>query len=57
VLIIRGKWENGVTLDPVPWIASVLVALAGFMLVEAVLVFRSMGASPPPTPRGVPVGA
>jgi carbon starvation protein len=58
VLIIRGKWSNGLTADPVPWIASVLVALAGFMLVEAVLVFRSMGAAPPPpAPRGVPVGA
>jgi carbon starvation protein len=55
--IIRGKWDKGVTLDPVPWIATVLVALAGFMLVEAVLVFRSMGAAPPPAPRGVPVGA
>ncbi len=40
-----------------PGSPRVLVALAGFMLVEAVLVFRSMGASPPPAPRGVPVGA
>jgi hypothetical protein len=55
-IIIKG-FEKGLTYDPVPWVATVLVALAGFMLIEAVLVFLSLRSAPPPAPRAVPAGA
>ena len=53
VQIIRGKWANGLSADPVPWIATVLVALAALMLVEAVLAFARTVA-PPRAPLAQP---
>lgn len=35
--IVKAKWAKGETGDPVTWIATVLVALAGLMLIEAVI--------------------
>jgi carbon starvation protein len=55
VEIIRGKWKDGLTADPIPWIATVLVALAALMLVEAILAF--MGTVPPRAPVPEPVTA
>jgi carbon starvation protein len=34
--IVRAKWAAGHTGDPVTWIGTVLVALAGMMLIEAI---------------------
>jgi carbon starvation protein len=49
--IIRARFKSGVTVDPVAWIAVVLVALAVLMLVEAarVLFARRPAARPPLT--------
>ncbi len=53
VQIIRGKWATGITADPVPWIAVVLVALAVLMLIEAIRVFGG-SVAPPRNPLAQP---
>jgi carbon starvation protein len=56
--IIRGKFKSGLTVDPVAWIAVVLVALAALMLVEAARVlFVRQPIARPPAGRTAPVGA
>jgi carbon starvation protein len=40
--------------DPVPWVGLVLIALAGLMLIEAVRILASLGASTPPEAKGEP---
>ncbi|MFO0901178.1 MAG: carbon starvation CstA family protein [Pirellulales bacterium] len=47
--IIRARFKSGISVDPVAWIAVVLVALAALMLVEAarVLLARRPAAQPP----------
>jgi carbon starvation protein len=47
IRIIRVNFARGVTSNPVPWIAIILVGLAGMMLLELVNVFRD--ARPPQT--------
>ncbi|HPD16430.1 MAG TPA: carbon starvation CstA family protein [Planctomycetota bacterium] len=48
VLAIAGSFgAKGVTADPVPWVALVLIGLAGLMLVEAVRVFIRPLSRPP----------
>lgn len=47
VRIISGKFKDGVTADPVGWIAIVLVGLAVLMLIEAVLILVRPQDSPP----------
>jgi carbon starvation protein len=55
VRIIRTNFANGLTADPVAWIAVVLVVLAVLMLIEAILVLSRLGTgASPPTPE--PVG-
>lgn len=46
---------NGLSTNPVPWVAMTLVALAALMAVEAVLVF--IGPVRPPSPRLEPLPA
>jgi carbon starvation protein len=56
----NGLWHivREVVAHPVPWVALVLVALAGLMLFEAILVFLRHAAPPaPPAGRAVPAGA
>jgi carbon starvation protein len=46
--IIETSFAEGVTANPVPWVAVVLVALAALMLVEAVRSIFGTGARPEP---------
>ena len=55
VRLIRSKFNAGVTADPLPWVAAVLVGLAGLMLVEAFRVF--VGSAPPPPREPEPLPA
>jgi hypothetical protein len=56
--IIRGRFRDGLSVDPVAWIAVVLVALAALMLVEAARVLLAPGSiGRPPARRLSPVGA
>jgi len=56
--IIRVRFKSGLTVDPVAWIAVVLVALAAMMLVEAIRVLAgNRPAARPPVGRTAPVGA
>jgi len=54
--IVKAKWSAGETGDPVTWIATVLVALAGMMLVEAVLALLKTDPVAP-EPKTVPAAA
>lgn len=48
VLVITGSFgAKGITADPVPWVALVLIGLAALMLVEAVRVFLRPLSTPP----------
>jgi carbon starvation protein len=38
--IVQNKFSNGINGDPVAWIAVVLLALAGLMLIEGVIALR-----------------
>lgn len=49
--IVRAKWATGQTADPVTWIGTVLIALAGLMLVEAVAAILR---TEPPAPQAQP---
>jgi len=55
VRLIRAKFGAGVTADPLPWVATVLIGLAGLMLVEAFRVF--VGSAPPPPREPEPLPA
>ena len=52
--IVKAKWAKGETGDPVTWIATVLVALAGLMLIEAVI---ALVRTEPPAPQAQPAMA
>lgn len=49
--IVKAKWAKGQTSDPVTWIATVLIALAGLMLIEAVIALLR---TEPPAPQAQP---
>ncbi|MCC7491565.1 MAG: carbon starvation protein A [Fimbriimonadaceae bacterium] len=49
VAMIGKEFAGGLTSNPVPWVAVVLVALAALMLVEAVLIFVGDGGRGRPT--------
>lgn len=51
IRIIRVNFAGGITADPVPWIAVLLVVLATLLLVEAVLVLLRVMNSGPPAPK------
>lgn len=50
IRIISGKFQGGVSADPVGWIAVVLVGLAALMLVEAVMILIRPQSTPPTRP-------
>jgi carbon starvation protein len=54
VNIARGAFAARLTLDPVPWVAIILIGLAALMLFEAVLVIAGPARRPPAKPEAVP---
>jgi carbon starvation protein len=55
--IVKAKWATGQTGDPVTWIGTVLVALAGLMLIEAVAaILRTDPLAPEAKPTPATVG-
>jgi hypothetical protein len=55
--IIRARFTGGLTADPLPWVAVLLVSLALIMLVEAVKTFLGFGPRPPHEPDRLAVAA
>lgn len=54
IKIISTNFSEGLTADPVPWVATVLVVLAGLMLIEGVLAIFGPPAKPEPPPETRP---
>lgn len=54
VLLIQANFARGVTVEPLPWVALLLIGLAVLVLVEALKVFFA-GVRPPRAPEPVPV--
>jgi carbon starvation protein len=55
--MVRAAFAKGITADPVPWVAVVLIALAALMAVEAYKVLASTRPSPPRPLESEPVPA
>jgi carbon starvation protein len=55
--LIRVHFAGGINGDPVPWVALVLLSLAGLMLLEAVLVIRGSGTGRDRPPELAPAPA
>lgn len=54
VLLIRTSFARGITIEPLPWVALLLIGLAALVLIEALKVFFA-GVRPPRTAEPVPV--
>jgi carbon starvation protein len=57
VTVVRRAFAVEVTLDPVPWVAVVLICLAALMLLEAVLIIFGAPRPPPGKPEPLPAPA